>query len=51
MTKVIIEQYKEVYPELERNGAHVLEQLKLEEERFQRTLKKGMAESGASLHN
>ena len=44
IAKVIINQYKEVYPELERNGAHVLEQLKLEEERFQRTLKKGMAE-------
>ena len=41
---VIIDQYKAVYPELERNGAHILEQLKLEEERFQRTLKKGQAE-------
>ncbi len=44
IAKVIIDQYKDVYPELERNGAHVLEQLKLEEERFQRTLKKGQAE-------
>ncbi len=44
IAKVIIEQYKENYPELERNGAHILEQLKLEEERFQRTLKKGQAE-------
>ena len=44
IAKVIIEQYKAVYPELERNGAHILEQLKLEEERFQRTLKKGQAE-------
>ena len=44
IARVIIEQYKEVYPELERNGAHILEQLKLEEERFQRTLKKGQAE-------
>ncbi len=44
IAQVIIDQYKEVYPELERNGAHILEQLKLEEERFQRTLKKGMAE-------
>ncbi|MDO4865385.1 MAG: alanine--tRNA ligase [Clostridia bacterium] len=44
IAKVIIDQYKDVYPELERNGAHILEQLKLEEERFQRTLKKGMAE-------
>ena len=44
IAQVIIDQYKEVYPELERNGAHILEQLKLEEERFQRTLKKGQAE-------
>ncbi len=44
IARVIIDQYKDVYPELERNGAHVLEQLKLEEERFQRTLKKGQAE-------
>ena len=44
IARVIIDQYKEVYPELERNGAHTLEQLKLEEERFQRTLKKGQAE-------
>ena len=44
IAQVIIDQYKENYPELERNGAHILEQLKLEEERFQRTLKKGQAE-------
>ena len=44
IANVIINQYKENYPELERNGAHILEQLKLEEERFQRTLKKGQAE-------
>ena len=44
IAQVIIDQYKGVYPELERNGAHILEQLKLEEERFQRTLKKGQAE-------
>ena len=44
IARVIIDQYKSVYPELERNGAHILEQLKLEEERFQRTLRKGMAE-------
>ena len=44
IAQVIIDQYKAVYPELERNGAFILEQLKLEEERFQRTLKKGQAE-------
>ena len=44
IAQVIIDQYKDVYPELERNAAHILEQLKLEEDRFQRTLKKGTAE-------
>ena len=44
IAQVIIDQYKEVYPELERNAAHIIEQLRLEEARFQRTLKKGMAE-------
>ncbi len=44
IAKVIIDQYKENYPELERNQGVILEQLKLEEERFQRTLKKGEAE-------
>ena len=44
IARVIIDQYKAVYPELERNGGHILEQLKLEEDRFQRTLKKGQAE-------
>ena len=44
IAKVIIDQYKANYPELERHNDFILEQLKLEEERFQRTLKKGMAE-------
>ena len=44
IAKVIIDQYKDVYPELDRHADFILEQLKLEEERFQRTLKKGMAE-------
>ena len=37
IAKVIIGQYKDVYPELERNAAFVLEQLQLEEGRFART--------------
>ena len=41
VAKVIIEQYKDVYPELKRNEAFVLEQLSLEESRFARTLKQG----------
>ena len=44
IAQVIIDQYKENYPELERHAGFILDQLKLEEERFQRTLKKGMAE-------
>ncbi len=44
IARVIIDQYKVVYPELERNGAFILDQLKMEEDRFQRTLKKGQAE-------
>ena len=44
IAKVIIDQYKDVYPELDRHADFILEQLKLEEERFQRTLKKGQAE-------
>ena len=44
IAKVIIAQYKAIYPELESHGEFILEQLKLEEERFSRTLKKGVAE-------
>ena len=44
IARVIIEQYGEAYPELTRNQAHILEQLALEEDRFQRTLKKGTNE-------
>ena len=44
IAKVIIDQYKSVYPELERNSAFTLEQLKLEETRFAKTLKQGEKE-------
>ncbi|MBE5766813.1 MAG: alanine--tRNA ligase [Clostridiales bacterium] len=44
IAKVIINQYKDVYPELVRHEAFILEQLGLEEQRFQRTLKQGMRE-------
>ncbi len=40
----IIDQYQEVYPELERNRSFVIEQLLLEEKRFQRTLNQGLKE-------
>ena len=51
IAKVIIDQYKEVYPELEQNRAFVLEQLLLEEQRFQRTLKQGIKEFEKVLGN
>ncbi len=51
IAKVIIRQYEEVYPELKRNEAFILDQLKLEEDRFQRTLKQGMKEFDKLLNN
>lgn len=44
IAKVIIAQYAEVYPELRTNEAFVLEQFKLEENRFARTLRQGERE-------
>ena len=44
IAKVIIDQYSDVYPELTENSAFVLEQLKLEEDRFARTLRQGEKE-------
>ena len=51
IAQVIINQYKEVYPELERNAVFVLEQLKLEEGRFARTLKQGEKEFDKVYNN
>ena len=44
IAQVIINQYADVYPELTRNSAFVLEQLKLEEGRFAHTLRQGEKE-------
>ena len=44
IAQVIINQYAEVYPELKQNEAFVLEQFKLEETRFARTLRQGEKE-------
>lgn len=41
VAEVVINQYSHVYPELEKNSRFVLEQLLLEEQRFQRTLTQG----------
>ncbi|MDD6682109.1 MAG: alanine--tRNA ligase [Clostridiales bacterium] len=51
IAKVIIDQYSDVYPELQENSAFVLEQLKLEEERFARTLKQGEKEFDKIYNN
>ena len=51
IAQVIIDQYGHAYPELTRNAAHILEQLKLEEERFSRTLKKGVSEFEKVVNN
>ncbi len=51
IAQVIINQYKAVYPELDRNSAFVIEQLKLEESRFARTLKQGEKEFDKVYNN
>ena len=51
VAQVIIDQYKDVYPELTRNSAFVLEQLKLEEARFARTLRQGEKEFDKVYNN
>ncbi len=48
---VVIEQYKNVYPELEDNRAFILKELAAEEERFSLTLKKGEKEFEKMLPN
>ena len=51
IASVIIDQYKDVYPELLAHRDFVLEQLLLEEKRFQKTLKQGMKEFDKILQN
>lgn len=48
---IIVDQYGDAYPELKKNGAHIVEQLRLEEERFQRTLQKGESEFEKVIKN
>jgi len=40
----VIDQYKHVYPELAKNQARIIDELNLEEERFQHTIKQGLKE-------
>jgi alanyl-tRNA synthetase len=42
ITEVVIEEYKEVYPELKRAAAKITEELNQEEVRFRETLEKGL---------
>ena len=51
IAKVVVNQYKDVYPELKRNEEFITSQLLLEEERFQKTLKQGMKEFDKLLFN
>ena len=51
IARVVVAQYQDVYPELKRNEATIVEQLNLEEERFQRTLKQGVKEFEKVLGN
>ena len=51
IAKVVVNQYKDVYPELKRNEEFITSQLLLEEERFQKTLKQGMKEFDKLIFN
>ncbi len=44
IAKVVIAQYKDVYPEIGRNEARIITELNLEEERFSRTIRQGLKE-------
>ena len=44
VAECVIENYKHIYPELERNRKRILEELSDEEDRFEKTLNRGTAE-------
>jgi alanyl-tRNA synthetase len=44
IAEVVIEMYKDVYPELERNKNFIIDELTKEEEKFELTLEKGLKE-------
>jgi len=50
IAQVIIAQYADVYPEIKENEKFILEQLALEEGRFQRTIRQGIREFGKVLN-
>jgi len=45
----VVDSYRHVYPELEQNRARIVQELKLEEERFEKTLQNGLAELNKTL--
>lgn len=51
IAKIYIEQYKEFYPELERNSNKILEELKKEELKFKETLENGLKEFNKITEN
>lgn len=51
IAKVVIEKYKDIYPELERNQEFVINSLNREEEIFSRTLESGMKIAKKYLEN
>jgi len=44
IARTVIEVYKDVYPELDHNGEKVVSELNAEEEKFEKTLSRGMSE-------
>lgn len=44
IAQVVIDNYKDAYPELERNQKRIINELNLEEERFSRTITQGLKE-------
>jgi alanyl-tRNA synthetase len=44
IAQVVIAQYKDAYPELDRNEGRIITELNLEEERFSRTIRQGLKE-------
>ncbi len=42
ITEVVLSSYKDVYPELRQNKEFIMNELKIEEEKFERTLEKGL---------
>lgn len=50
IAKVVIEVYKDIYSELEKNKDRIFEELENEEKKFKKTLEKGLKELGKLCH-